>query len=770
MAINISPTGKTIAELTNDNNTYIIENQTGEITGMEVNAMYQNIINSLPFSGITNTNINNLQINQSWIWDGTQWTNSYLHNFYSLSGLSDVADSLTPITGDTIRYDGSKFVAHQLAYISLSGSSVISGDLIPREDGVWSLGSASYQWKEIYVSGSTIYLGNVPLSLTGNTLKIGSESLATINDVISSNSVSGLTDTNINNLQSDEVLMWNGSFWVNSATTDVILDLSGLTDTNLNNLQTDEVLMWNGSFWVNSATTDVNWTEVVMESFYFGTTNIITGCSYSTIAGGTQNKITGATYSFIGSGSGNTIKAQNSNILGGTGNTIFYDADFSNIVGGYGNIIGNDIASAKYNNIVGGIDNSIIYSSIGNILGGSSNELNTVTYSNIVGGYINNINSSSDYCHIGGGYGNEISNGSDYSSIGGGYNNEISDSSSHSFIGGGELNTILVGPSGPNTHVVIVGGYDNYILTSDYSFIGGGRENEIQVSSTSNGNKYAAIVGGYDNLIADGSDYSFIGGGRENEIRDDDNLYSSIVGGYQNLILNGSDYCAILGGDNCQIGVGGAVSHSFAMGDTLSVRDSNMVAMGKWNSTTSGVYLIIGDGTPGTTSDAFYVNGTGTWSYGGYLSFTGNHAYISNDSGLTIGDTVYISGDTAIITDQSGITNVAGIISSIQDIRDNDKISTGTDINKYTGSTYKMVFVAAIGDNVVSDRLNGFKVCNENGDISKGTLLITSSTPGYLMAQNDDIIRSQTVGKSMEDVVFDGDGKATGIYGYIYSG
>jgi hypothetical protein len=38
------------------------------------------------------------------------------------------------------------------------------------------------------------------------------------------------------------------------------------------------------------------------------------------------------------------------------------------------------------------------------------------------------------------------------------------------------------------------------------------------------------------------------------------------------------------------------------------------------------------------------------------------------------------------------------------------------------------------------------------------------------MKQSDDIMRSYTVGKAMEDITFDGNGQATGIYGYIYCG
>lgn len=81
----------------------------------------------------------------------------------------------------------------------------------------------------------------------------------------------------------------------------------------------------------------------------------------------------------------------------------------------------------------------------------------------------------------------------------------------------------------------------------------------------------------------------------------------------------------------------------------------------------------------------------------------------------------------------------------------------------------QLVKVAAVGDNFSGD-LRGFLVCNENGPIAAGDLLCTSSVPGHLMKQDDDILRAYTVGKAMQDVVFDESGKASGVYGYIYCG
>jgi hypothetical protein len=81
--------------------------------------------------------------------------------------------------------------------------------------------------------------------------------------------------------------------------------------------------------------------------------------------------------------------------------------------------------------------------------------------------------------------------------------------------------------------------------------------------------------------------------------------------------------------------------------------------------------------------------------------------------------------------------------------------------------------VASVGD-VRNFKLNnqdllGFNVCDEGGPVSSGDLLCSSSTPGYLMKQSDEIIYSYTVGKALEKVTFIR-GKASNVYGYIYCG
>jgi len=153
---------------------------------------------------------------------------------------------------------------------------------------------------------------------------------------------------------------------------------------------------------------------------------------------------------------------------------------------------------------------------------------------------------------------------------------------------------------------------------------------------------------------------------------------------------------------------------------------------------------------------------------GAYSPFTGSHIYLSDDP-VQVGSTLVLHDNKVELSSTVNSTTVAGICIDCTRVQDIDpeelknSLQTSELVNGY------LVKVAAVGDSRTK-LLPGFNVCNENGDIQPGDLLVTSSTPGYLMKQDDDIIRSKTVGKAMEAVTFDANGQATGIYGYIYCG
>ena len=185
--------------------------------------------------------------------------------------------------------------------------------------------------------------------------------------------------------------------------------------------------------------------------------------------------------------------------------------------------------------------------------------------------------------------------------------------------------------------------------------------------------------------------------------------------------------------------------------------------------------------------------------------FTEGHPYYSNDANITVGDCCVLENGQIVRSSSPMQKNVGGIAwySVLDDLQnpgpsgdnawpltldDNtvsriaeDALGVQCDMAEESGGEWTptpkfqtLWKLAAVGDsrqnNYGTTALTGFKVCNEGGEISAGDLLCTSTTPGYLMKQPDDIMRSYTVGKAMEAVAFDTNGQATGIYGYLYCG
>ena len=146
--------------------------------------------------------------------------------------------------------------------------------------------------------------------------------------------------------------------------------------------------------------------------------------------------------------------------------------------------------------------------------------------------------------------------------------------------------------------------------------------------------------------------------------------------------------------------------------------------------------------------------------------FTGTHVYPSEDL-IPAGNAVYLESEVARLNNLANSPICVGIVISSHEVTTHKACSLFefTDQNRPS----HLVKIASVGDSRHKG-CQGFNVCNENGDIQPGDLLVTSSTPGYLMKQDDDIMRSKTVGKAMEAVTFDDNGQATGVYGFVYCG
>jgi len=60
--------------------------------------------------------------------------------------------------------------------LNMSGTMNLEGDLVPTLANTYDLGSADNPWKDLYISGSSIYFGNEVLRVTDNNLRFGSGS------------------------------------------------------------------------------------------------------------------------------------------------------------------------------------------------------------------------------------------------------------------------------------------------------------------------------------------------------------------------------------------------------------------------------------------------------------------------------------------------------------------------------------------------------------------------------------------------------------------
>ena len=196
--------------------------------------------------------------------------------------------------------------------------------------------------------------------------------------------------------------------------------------------------------------------------------------------------------------------------------------------------------------------------------------------------------------------------------------------------------------------------------------------------------------------------------------------------------------------------------------------------------------------------------------YGEAIATTLSHQYTKrNDVILEVGDLVKLDGNNELVKASSAKDPaIVGILwqevdFSIQESPLDRFLINGKDTSEkdyqYRDSfgnkipladrNQKSIWrVASLGDSFdAKTGLQGIKVCNQNGPVLKGDLLCSSDVPGYAMKQpveyviigfdngtpqyeERQTINSFTLGKCMEDCTFDSEGKATGIYGYLYCG
>jgi fibronectin-binding autotransporter adhesin len=139
----------------------------------------------------------------------------------------------------------------------------------------WANVELDIEWAKITYQGATTVLSTDDLPVASDislgAIKVGDGLSIDGTGVLSvtTESLSDLTDVTLSSPANDEILIYNGSNWVNSGLT-LTTTLSSLTDTIISSPSNNEVLMYNGSNWVNSGLTMSGLTDTNISSLIIG--------------------------------------------------------------------------------------------------------------------------------------------------------------------------------------------------------------------------------------------------------------------------------------------------------------------------------------------------------------------------------------------------------------------------------------------------------------------------------------------------------------------
>jgi hypothetical protein len=133
------------------------------------------------------------------------------------------------------------------------------------------------------------------------------------------------------------------------------------------------------------------------------------------------------------------------------------------------------------------------------------------------------------------------------------------------------------------------------------------------------------------------------------------------------------------------------------------------------------------------------------------VSSTGVYSDLNDDQKMEIDDAIPIVELTTKAYDK----RVFGVVSDHEESRyksiDNNTRSFQIGTMRFTAENTKRtkkLIVNSVGE-------GGIWVCDQNGDILNGDLIVSSDSIGLGMKQSDDVIRNYTVGKATCDALFD---------------
>jgi hypothetical protein len=169
-----------------------------------------------------------------------------------------------------------------VASLNISGNVI--GHLIPSANVTYDLGSASYRWRDLYLNGSTIYLGSAAISAVGGVITTSSavlsgqtvvNNLSTGNILITGGDINGLTT-----LQAAKAVFTNFS------TGNALVTNAGFTTAVATNLSTANVVLTGGyaTGLANVQATNISGTTGVITNFSTANAQITSGSATTLVA------------------------------------------------------------------------------------------------------------------------------------------------------------------------------------------------------------------------------------------------------------------------------------------------------------------------------------------------------------------------------------------------------------------------------------------------------------------------------------------------------
>lgn len=142
-----------------------------------------------------------------------------LGNQISIVEVSDTGSSGGGSSGGS---SGGGTVSGANQELSNLGVTAINASLVPAVDSSIDLGSSFSKWKDLYLSGNSLILGNATITSTGSSINLPAGTTVGGLPIGSgggsgSSTLTGLSDVSISSPTVGQVLKWNGSTWANAA-------------------------------------------------------------------------------------------------------------------------------------------------------------------------------------------------------------------------------------------------------------------------------------------------------------------------------------------------------------------------------------------------------------------------------------------------------------------------------------------------------------------------------------------------------------------------